>query len=149
MRKAKIGDRVKVHFTGKLSDGTIVGSSRGEQPLEFTIGERQVMRGLEDVVRGMCSGERRSATIPPERGHGVHRDDLLLAVELERFPRHVDPYAGQQLVMRRGDQAEAIVTVLATTGDTVLLDTNHPLAGKELLVEVELVEIGEVSSIAC
>lgn len=149
MRKAKVGDRVKVHFTGKLSDGTVVGSSRGEAPLEFTIGERKVMLGLEDVVRGMRSGETRSATIPPERAHGARRDDMLLAVDLDRFPGHVDPYEGQQLVMRRGDRPETIVTVVATTADSVLLDTNHPLAGEALMVEVELVEIGEVTSVVC
>jgi peptidylprolyl isomerase len=142
MRAAEIGDRVRVHFTGRLLDGTVVASSRdGDQPLEFTLGDREVMRGLEDVVRGMCSGEVRTAKIPASRAHGPHRTDLLLAVERERFPSHVDPYTGQQLQMRREGQDAVVVTVLATTGDMVLLDTNHPLAGKDLSIEVELLEI--------
>jgi peptidylprolyl isomerase len=141
MRVAQIGDRVRIHFTGRLADGTVVGCSRGEEPLEFTIGHREVMRGLEDVVRGMRSGDIRSARIPAERGHGRRRDDRLLAVERERFPGHVDPYTGQQLQMKREGKSPRLVTVLATTGDMVLLDTNHPLAGKEIAVDVELLEI--------
>lgn len=150
MREARTGDRVKVHFTGKLPDGTVVESSRGQAPLEFTLGGLEVMSGLEDVVRGMKSGETRSAWIPPDRAHGNHRNDLLLAVERERFPSHIDPYTGQQLRMRRGKRPETLVTVVATTADMVLLDSNHPLAGKELVVEVELLEIQDtVSEVAC
>jgi peptidylprolyl isomerase len=150
MRAAQLGDRVKVHFTGRLRDGTVVGTSRGRDPLEFTIGRREVIHGLEDVVRGMRSGEVKKAKIPAERAHGRHRNDLLLAVERERFPGHIDPYTGLQLWMKREEQAPALVTVLATTGDMVLVDTNHPLAGKELSVEVELLEIlTEPSEIAC
>jgi peptidylprolyl isomerase len=150
MQKARIGDRVKIHFTGRLHDGTLVESSRDNDPVEFTIGEREVMRGVEDLVRGMHSGEVRSARIPPDQAHGKHRNDLLLAVERERFPRHVDPYVGQQLSMKRGSGPAKLVKVVATTGDMVLLDTNHPLAGKELIIEVELIEIQEqTSEVAC
>lgn len=150
MRTADVGDRVRVHFTGKLADGTVVEVSGEEDPLEFTLGRREVMTGLEELVRGMRSGEKRWGRIPPDRAHGRHRNDLLLAVERERFPSHVDPYTGQQLWMRREGRPEAIVRVVATTGDMVLLDTNHPLAGRELHVEVELVDILEAGSeIAC
>lgn len=150
MRRARMGDRVKIHFTGMLSDGTLVESTRGSEPVEFTIGEREVMRGLEELVRGMHSGEVRSALIPPDQAHGKHRSDLLLAVERERFPRHIDPYAGQELWMRRGGGPQRLVKVVETTGDMVLLDTNHPLAGKELTVEVELLDIQEqASEVAC
>ncbi|MQA92663.1 MAG: peptidylprolyl isomerase [Gemmatimonas sp.] len=150
MHKARVGDRVKIHFTGRLDDGTVVENSRESDPVEFTIGECEVMRGVEDLVRGMRSGEVRSAHIPADMAHGRHRRDLLLAVERERFPRHVDPYAGQQITMKRGDGPVRVVRVIATTGDMVLLDTNHPLAGKELIVEVELLEIQEqASEIAC
>jgi peptidylprolyl isomerase len=150
MRAARIGDRVRVHFTGRLGDGTVVESSRGESPLEFTLGRNEVMSGLEDLVRGMRSGEIREETVPPDRAHGRHRNDLLLAVERERFPRHVDPYTGQQLSMKREGREAEIVLVVATTGDMVLLDTNHPLAGKELTLEVELLDIvGVDSEVAC
>lgn len=146
MRVAKPGDRVRVHFVGKLHDGTVVESSREDSPLEFTLGRREVMTGLEELVQGMRSGERRQGLIPPDRAHGRHRTDLLLAVERERFPRHVDPYAGQQLQMKREGRPVEIVRVVATTGDMVLIDTNHPLAGKELMVEVELIDIVEERS---
>ena len=149
MREAQRGDRVKIHFTGRLSDGTVVEDSREREPIEFTIGDREVMRGVEELVRGMRSGEVRSAVIPPEAAHGKHRNDLLLAVERERFPRHVDPYTGQQLRMKREGRPAEIVRVVATTGDMVLLDTNHPLAGKEISVEVELLAIvGRCSEVA-
>ncbi len=143
MRVAQTGDRVRVHFTGKLRDGTVVESSRSSEPLEFTLGEREVMKGLEDLVEGMKSGETRHGLIPPENAHGPHRNDLLLAVERERFPRHIDPYTGLELRMKRNDLAAELVKVVATTADMVLLDRNHPLAGKSLTVEVELLDIME------
>jgi peptidylprolyl isomerase len=146
MKTADVGDKVRIHFTGRLGDGTVVESSDDGQPLEFTLGRREVMSGLEELVRGMRSGEKRQARIPPDRAHGKHRNDLLLAVERERFPSHVDPYTGQQLWMRREGRAAEIVRVVATTGDMVLLDTNHPLAGKELMVEVQLLDIVEADS---
>ena len=150
MRPAQTGDRVRIHFTVRLEDGTTVESSRGGEPLEFTVGQHEVMRGLEEMVRGLRPGEIRSGRIPVERAHGRHRNDLLLAVERERFPRHIDPYTGQQLRMRRDGRAATLVRVIATTGDMVLLDTNHPLAGKELTADVELIEITEESSeVAC
>ncbi|MEX2583619.1 MAG: FKBP-type peptidyl-prolyl cis-trans isomerase [Gemmatimonadota bacterium] len=150
MREAQMGDRVRVHFTGKLRDGTVVETSRENDPLEFTIGDREVMRGLEELVRGMRSGDVRSGRIEADQAHGAHRNDLLLAVERERFPRHVDPYTGQQLTMKRGGGPAKLVRVVATTADMVLLDTNHPLAGQDLLVEVELLEIQEeASEVAC
>lgn len=149
MNIAQIGDRVRVHFVGSLSDGTVIESSRSSRPLEFTLGDGEVMSGLEDLVQGMRSGETRTALIPPEQAHGEHRDDLLLAVERERFPRHVDPYTGQQLRMKREGRPAEIVRVVATTGDMVLLDSNHPLAGKEISVEVELLAIvGRCSGVA-
>jgi peptidylprolyl isomerase len=141
MRQAQVGDRVRIHLKATLADGTVVESSGDRTPLEFTIGEREVMSGLDDLVRGMCSGETRRAYLPSDRAHGKHRNDLLLAVERERFPSHVDPYTGQRLQMKRGEQPTRVVTVVATTGDMVLLDTNHPLAGKDLMVEVQLLEI--------
>ena len=150
MKVAEVGDRVRVHFTGRLGDGTIVESSEGQPPLEFTLGRREVMRGLEELVRGMRSGEKRHGLIPADRAHGRHRSDLLLAVELERFPPHIDPYAGQQLRMKREGRQPEIVRVVATSAEMVLLDTNHPLAGKELLVEVELIDILEArTEVAC
>ena len=83
MRVASTGDRVRIHFTGKLRDGTVVGSSREDEPLEFTLGRREVMRGLEDLVKGMRSGEVRTAFLPADLAHGRHRNDLLLAVETD------------------------------------------------------------------
>src|SRR5690606_13796781 len=114
MRAADVGDKVRIHFIGKLGDGTIVERSDSDHPPEFTLGRREVMSGLEELVKGMRSGEKRQARIPPDRAHGKHRNDLLLAVERERFPSHVDPYTGQQLWMRRENRDAEIVRVVAT-----------------------------------
>lgn len=145
MRPAEVGDRVRIHFTGKLSDGTLVARSNEEAPIEFTLGSGEVMPGLDDLVQGMRLGEQRSAYLPADLAHGRHRNDRLLAVERERFPKHIDPYTGLELMMTRGGR-QVLVRVVATTADMVLVDTNHPLAGKELTVEVELLEIVEQAS---
>lgn len=149
MRAAEIGDRVRIHFTGRLRDGTVVASSYRDEPVEFTLGRHEVMPGLDDLVQGMVLGERRTADLPPHLAHGRHRNDLLLAVELDRFPSHVDPYAGQELVMKREGKSPTTVRVIATTGDMVVVDTNHPLAGKDLSIEVELLDFVEESTVVC
>src|SRR5687768_14590491 len=86
MKAADIGDRVRIHFTGRLHDGSMVACSYDEEPLEFTLGHREVLRGLEDLVVGMRSGETRTALLPPDLAHGRHRNDLMLLVDRERFP---------------------------------------------------------------
>lgn len=150
MRAAEIGDRVRIHFTGRLRDGTVIATSHETEPVVFTIGMHEVMPGLDDLVQGMRLGERRTADLTPERAHGRHRDDLLLAVELDRFPSHVDPYRGQELMMKRDGGPATTVRVVATTANMVVVDTNHPLAGKPLTIDVELLDIIEQDSrIAC
>lgn len=150
MRAAEIGDRVRIHFTGRLRDGTVVATSHETEPIEFTVGMHEVMPGLDDLVQGMRQGEKRSADLSPDLAHGRHRNDLMLAVELDRFPSHVDPYRGQELMMRREGRPATTVRVVATTANMVVVDTNHPLAGKPLLIDVELLDIMEEDSrIAC
>lgn len=143
MRAAQTGDRVRIRYVAKLRDGSLAEKCSGDDALEFVVGNEEVIPGLEELVEGMRAGERRTRRLSPDRAHGRHRNDLLLAVERERFPSHIDPYSGQRLRMRRGGRPETVVLVVATTGDMVLLDTNHPLAGKELTIEVELLEIVE------
>ena len=140
MAEARPGDRVRVHYTGRLIDGTVVDSTSGGSPLEFTVGAGRVLRGLEEAVEGMCPGEQTTVWVPPEKGHGPHRDELLLVVGRERFPAF-EPEVGQRLRMRRRGVPPAMVTVVDVSEADVTLDGNHPLAGQDLTFDLELVEI--------
>jgi len=141
MVQAKEGDTVKVHYTGKLDDGTVFDTSDERAPLEFTIGSGQIIHGFEQAVVGMEPGETKTATIPPEEAYGPRRDDMTLTVEREQFPEEIEPEPGQQLQVRQPDGRGAIVTVSEVSGSTVTLDANHPLAGQLLTFDIRLVDI--------
>lgn len=138
--QAQSGDTVRIHYTGKLADGNVFDSSNGRQPLEFTLGESQVIPGFEEAVSGMEPGQETTVTIPCDRAYGEHKDELIFEVPREQFPDDLDPEIGQQLQMSSGDQT-AVVTVAELNNGTVKLDANHPLAGKDLTFKIALVEI--------
>ena len=138
---AKDGNTVKVHYTGTLEDGTIFDTSVGREPLEFTLGEGQLILGFEEAVKGMEVGQSKTVTIPPERAYGPHLDNLVLVIEREQLPENLDPEVGQQLQMQQTDGRTAVVIVTDVSEDTITVDANHPLAGKDLTFEIELVEI--------
>jgi FKBP-type peptidyl-prolyl cis-trans isomerase 2 len=140
MAQASSGDTVRVHYTGRLGDGEVFDSSLQREPLEFRVGGGQVIPGFEQAVTGMAPGEVKTVTIPAGEAYGERSDELYLKVERERLPEHLDPEVGQQLQMSQGGQV-AMVTIAEVTDDAVTLDANHPLAGKELTFELELVEI--------
>jgi len=135
---AKRGDRVRVHYTGTLQDGTEFDSSRGRAPLEFTLGEGRVITGFDAAVTGMEVGETRTVTIPADEAYGARHDAMLLRVPREQVPPNVEPRVGQPLRVGRGDQA-VNVTVREVTPEHIVLDANHPLAGEELTFALELV----------
>lgn len=141
MAKAKIGDRVKVHYTGKLEDGTVFDSSLEGEPLEFTIGSGEIISGFEDEIIGMEEGEKKTFTIPTDKAYGPHREELMLTVGKDEFPPDIQPSEGQQLQLRQPDGRVFYVVVIEVNEKTVTLDANHPLAGKDLTFDVELVEI--------
>jgi peptidylprolyl isomerase len=141
MSKAKDGDKVKVHYTGKLEDDTVFDTSRGRQPLEFTIGSGNIIPGFEQAIVGMESGATKTFSIPPADGYGDHREELIVEVRRADFPPDVEPELGQQLQMQRPDGNTITVVVAQIEGESVTLDANHPLAGKTLVFDVELVEI--------
>jgi peptidylprolyl isomerase len=141
MVQAKEGDTVKVHYTGKLEDGTVFDTSEERTPLEFTIGSGQIIRGFEQAVVGMEPGEAKTATIPPEDAYGPHREDMTLTVDRGQFPEEIKPEPGQQLQVQQPDGRAAIVTVSDVSESTVTLDANHPLAGQPLTFEIRLVDI--------
>ncbi len=141
MAQAKEGDTVKVHYTGKLGDGTVFDTSEEQTPLEFTIGSGQIIPGFERAVVGMEPGETKTATISPEEAYGQHREDMTLAVERGQFPEDINPEPGQQLQVQQPDGRTAIVVVSDVSESTVTLDANHPLAGQPLTFDIELVDI--------
>ena len=141
MAQAKPGDTVKVHYTGKLADGTVFDTSLNEEPLEFTIGEGQVSPGFEEAVIGMNPGQTKITKIRPDKAYGSYREDMVLVVERDRLPADMQPEVGQQLEMRNPDGTSFVLTVKEVGETNVTLDANHPLAGKDLRFDIQLVEI--------
>lgn len=141
MSKAKNGDKVKVHYTGKFKDGEVFDSSLEREPLEFTIGKGQVIPGFEQAVEGMSPGDIKTTDIPPEKAYGPRHEEMVTEVEKNRFPADMDPKVGQRLQLRQADGKMIRVTVTDVSESRVTLDANHPLAGKNLTFDIKLVEI--------
>jgi peptidylprolyl isomerase len=116
-------------------------SSDGREPLEFTLGAGQVIPGFDQGVTGMKPGDERVVNIPSDDAYGAHRDELVLRVPRSQFPDELAPELGQQLQMSDGENT-FVVTVVEVGDDAVLLDANHPLAGKDLTFQLRLVDIG-------
>jgi len=141
MGKANDGDTVKVHYTGKLEDGSIFDSSKKGEPLELTIGAGNVIPGFEKGVIGMEKGGSKTITVPPEEAYGAVQEGLIAKVKKENFPENITPVIGEQLQLRQRDGNIVNVTIREIEGDTVTLDANHPLSGKTLIFDIELVGI--------
>lgn len=141
MATAKRGDTVRVHYTGRLDDGTVFDSSREREPLEFTVGAGQVIDGFERAVEGMGVGEARETRIEPDDAYGARRDDLVLDLPKEQVPDDMEIEPGMRLELRQPDGQAVPVTVAEVGEQSVTLDANHPLAGQVLTFELELVEI--------
>ena len=141
MSQAQDGSKVKVHYTGKLDDGTVFDSSKDRDPFEFTIGTGSVIPGFEKGVVGMETGETKTITIPPDEAYGQTREELVADVKKSHFPPDINPEVGQQLQMQQPDGRPLNVVVTKIEGDDVTLDANHPLAGKTLTFVIELVEV--------
>ncbi len=141
MIKAEQGDIVKVRYTGRLTDGTVFDASPPERPLHFILGRGEVIPGFDAAVRGMFLGETRSVTIAPEEAYGPHDPQRLFTVARDRFPDGVPLEVGRQLEMSNPD-GETIRLLIADLGETeVILDGNHPLAGRALVFEIELIAV--------
>lgn len=141
MKLASKGDSVKVHYTGKLEDGTVFDSSKDREPLEFSIGERQVIKGFEEAVIGMAEGQSKTVEIPAEESYGPRRDDLVVTINRSQVPPDIELEEGLHLQMKQPSGTVFNVMVAEITDDTVTLDANHPLAGKDLTFDIELVEV--------
>jgi peptidylprolyl isomerase len=139
MSQAKAGDKVKVHYTGKLEDGTVFDSSKDREPLEFDLGSGNVIPGFENGLLGMEPGESKTLTIAPDEAYGQINSDLVATVERKQFPENITPEVGLQLQMTQPSGQPLNVTIVNIVGDSITLDANHPLAGKTLVFDVELV----------
>ena len=140
MQPARSGDTVRVHYTGRLDDGSVFDSSDGRDPLQFEVGSGQVIPGFDRAVTGMVPGEARSVTIEASDAYGDRRDDLILVVVRTQLPPDLQPEVGQQLQLSQEGTAFA-VTVADVTADAITLDANHPLAGETLTFDLHLVGI--------
>lgn len=143
MAQAKDGDTIKVHYTGKLDDGSVFDSSADRDPLEFKLGDNRIIRGFENAVIGMEPGGKSTVKIPADEAFGPYKDEMIMEVKKEDLPTDLEPKIGQKFNLQQSDDQTIIVTVTELTGDTVTLDANHPLAGKDLSFDIELVEIVE------
>lgn len=142
MSQAKQGDEVKVNYTGRLNDGTVFDTSDGRDPMAFTLGSGQVIPGFDEAVDGMGIGDSKTITISSADAYGPYREDMVLNVPKEQLPEDLDPQVGQQLQMGQDEENTLIVSIIEVADESITLDANHPLAGKDLTFDIELVGIG-------
>lgn len=143
MRQATHGDTVRVHYRGKLHDGSIFDESFDREPLQFTIGGGQVIPGFEEAVVGMNPGDSKTTELPVEKGFGPHRKTMVAVANKNQFTRHwhLEPRIGQRVQVPQPDGPPLNVTVVEVSESEVTLDANHPLAGEDLTFDIKLVDI--------
>lgn len=141
MSQVKANDTVQVHYTGKLSDGQVFDSSEGREPLEFTVGAGQVIPGFENGLLNMSVNEKKTINIACEDAYGPVREDMIQQVPRAELPQEIAPEVGMRLVSRTPDGHEIPLVVTEVAPETITVDANHPLAGKDLVFEVELMGI--------
>lgn len=145
MQQVKKGDTVKVHYHGKLTDGTTFDSSAGRQPLEFEVGSGMVIPGFDNGVLGMSVGDKKTIEIPFMEAYGPVDQERILEFPKDRFPPDMVPEVGMQLAMHGPDGQQLPVTITEIKDDVIVLDANHALAGKDLVFDIEVVEIAGAS----
>jgi peptidylprolyl isomerase len=141
MAEAKQGDTVKVHYTVRLEDGTILGSTTNHEPLQFTIGEGEILPGFEEAIVGMNPGESKTVQVPADGAFGPHQEEMIVVVGRNRLPADLKPKAGESLLFRQEDGKTITVMVTDVSESSVTIDANHPLAGKDLTFDIQFVEI--------
>jgi peptidylprolyl isomerase len=139
--KAKNGDKVKVHYTGRFKNGKIFDSSIEREPLDVEIGAAQVIKGFEDALVGMQEGEKKSVEISPEEGYGQPDPALLIEIPNTNIPEGINPEPGMKLRLADNKGQSVMVTVTEIGDESIRLDANHPLSGKILVFDLELVNI--------
>lgn len=141
MQQAKKGDKVKVHYHGKLDSGETFDKSEGREPLEFEIGSGMVIPGFDNGVTGMAVGDKKTINIPFDQAYGPRNPDMIIEMPKDRFPKDMEIEVGMPLAMSDGQGQQFQVVIVEIKDDVVILDANHPLAGQDLTFDLELVEI--------
>lgn len=141
MSIASKGKTVKVHYTGKLKDGTIFDSSADREPLQFTLGDGNMIKGFDSAVDGMSVGDDKVVTIPSAEAYGDKRDDMMLDVPLDQVPADIKPEVGMDLSIQNQMGQPTPVKVVHVDDQKITLDANHPLAGQDLIFDIKLVEL--------
>jgi FKBP-type peptidyl-prolyl cis-trans isomerase 2 len=141
MVQVKSGDKVKVHYHGKLTNGETFDSSAGREPLEFEVGSGMVIKGFDDGVTGMVVGDKKTINIPYDEAYGPRNPEMVIEMPKDRFPQDMEIEAGMPLMMSDQQGQQFQVTVVEIKDAVVILDANHPMAGKDLIFDLELVEI--------
>ena len=141
-QKVKQGDRVSVHYTGK-TQGKVFDTSKGREPLQFTVGTHEVIKGFDQAIDGMAVGESKTITIPPEEAYGTHMDKMVVKIPRQAIKLDAELKPGMRLEMTDPEGHMRILTIVAIEGDAVTVDLNHPLAGKTLEFELEVVKISD------
>ncbi|MFC2038493.1 FKBP-type peptidyl-prolyl cis-trans isomerase [Chloroflexota bacterium] len=141
LEQAETGDTVRVHYTGRLQNGEVFDTSAGSEPMEFTLGQDQMIPGFEQAVLGMQAGDNKTVTVPADEAYGPLRDDLMLEIGRDEIPEYLEPEVGTQLQSNQPDSSVIVFTITEVSDTTITIDGNHPLAGEELTFNIELVEI--------
>lgn len=141
MSTVKKGDNIKVHYHGTLTDGTVFDSSHGREPLAFEVGSGMVIAGFDNGVLEMAVGDKKTVHIPAAEAYGAKDESLLLEFPRTQFPADLTPEPGMQLNMSNQQGQQFPVVIIDVKEDVVILDANHPLAGRDLTFDLELVEI--------
>jgi FKBP-type peptidyl-prolyl cis-trans isomerase 2 len=141
MKQVKNGDKVSVNYHGKLSDGSTFDSSEGREPLQFTVGSGQVIKGFDTALVDMEIGQRKTVNIPVEEAYGPYNEELMMEYPINDFPADMKPVVGMELQMSDNTGSVFPVVIAEVLDNIVVLDANHPLAGKDLIFEIELVSI--------
>lgn len=142
MAAVKQGDTVTVNYTGKLDTGVVFDSSYGRSPIKVTLGQGKLIAGFEKAVIGMNTGEKKTVVIPSAEAYGSRHDQAVVEIERKNLPEGFDAQVGQRLELTQEDNTNVLVTVTAVTERSITVDANHPLAGKDLTFEIEVVKIG-------
>lgn len=135
------GNTIKIHYNGRLTDGTTFDSSEGRTPLEFTVGSGSVIKGFDDGVQGMSIGEKKTIEIPFLQAYGPEDPSMIIEFPSDRLPEDLKPEIGMQLNMNNAEGQQFPVVITEITDENIILNANHPLAGKDLIFDLELVEI--------
>lgn len=141
MQQVKKGDKIKIHYHGRLNDGTVFDSSNGRQPLEFEVGSGMVIPGFDAGVTGMSVGEKKTINIPFMEAYGPVQNEMIIEFPKTNFPAEMKPEVGMQLNMSNQSGQQFPVVIKEIKDEVIVLDANHPLAGKDLIFDLELVEI--------